>query len=89
MLIVLSDGEPLGGEGHHGVVQWHLGEVVRKVTGAGIEVYGVGICSRAVERYYNAANGSAHVVVNEIGELAVQLIRLLSGRLMVGGRKAA
>lgn len=88
MLIVLSDGWPLGGEGQHEIVRWHLGEVIRKVTGAGIEVYGVGICSNAVEHYYSAANGSDHVVVNRISELAVQLVRLLSGRLMVG-RKAA
>ena len=87
ILIVLSDGEPLGGEHFYETVRWHLGQVIRKVASAGIEIYGVGICSSSVKHYYTAANGSDYVIVNNVDELAAQLVRLLSGRLMA--RRAA
>ncbi len=82
ILIVLSDGKPLGGEEFYHLVQWHLGQVIRRVARAGIEIYGVGICSHSVKHYYTPANGSDYVIVNRVDELAVQLVRLLSGRLM-------
>ncbi len=83
ILIVLSDGEPLGGEDFYETVRWHLGQVIRRVASAGIEIYGVGICSSSVKHYYTPANGSDYVIVNKVDELAVQLVRLLSGRLMI------
>lgn len=88
IMIVLSDGMPAGGEAeNYRVVDWHLGEAVRTVSGAGIEIYGIGINSTDVLQYYNRANGSENVVVRNVSELATQVIKLLSGKLMV--RRAA
>ncbi len=87
IMIVLSDGLPYGGDPELApVVVWHLGEVIRSVSRAGIEVYGVGINSDCVEEFYNRENGSAHVVVDDVDDLASQVVRLLSGSLM---RRAA
>jgi len=85
ILIVMSDGQPCGGEN----VQNYLREVVSRIAGAGIEIYGIGIQSEAVADYYNARTGSAHVVVNEIDELAVSVFKLLKGKLLRRGRRAA
>jgi len=87
IMFVLSDGIPHGGMWEHApVVVWHLGEAVRIVARSGIEIYGIGIDSDCVEEFYTPKNGSAHVVVEDIDELATQVVKLLSGSLM---RRAA
>jgi cobalamin biosynthesis protein CobT len=85
ILIVMSDGQPCGGQN----VKDYLREVVSKISKAGIEIYGIGIESQAVAQYYNADTGSAHVVVNKIDDLAVSVFKLLKGKLLRRGRRAA
>jgi cobalamin biosynthesis protein CobT len=84
IIFVLSDGEPCGG-GHY--LNEHLNEVVKRLTRAGIEVYGIGIQTTAVRKFYNAANGSDHIVVNDLNTLAADVFRLLR-RKMLQGRAA-
>ena len=93
ILIVLSDGQPVGGRrsmgGGQDLCERFLSESVAKISKAGIEIYGVGIMTNDVQKFYKRQNGSSHVVVNKIDELAVKVFSLLKGKLLQGGRRAA
>lgn len=81
MLFVLSDGVPLGG-GHQEEMNAHLAETVRRVTRAGVEVCGIGLQTKSVERFYGREQGARCVVVNEIDKLAVTVYRLFKSRML-------
>ncbi len=70
MLVVMTDGEPDTWDSTQ--------EVVAKCRSAGVEVYGVGILSDAVEPLFGRDNA---VVVQSIGELPGKLFRLLAERM--------
>ena len=50
-MFVLSDGLPAGHRSEHPGDRF-LRETVERVNEAGIETYGIGICSDAVKRFY-------------------------------------
>ena len=92
ILVVLSDGDPAGGAPME-TACWHLGEVVRRVTSSGIEVYGMGLGeegSKSVSEYYNKANGAEAIPVPPaaMGELAVRVVKLLKKQLVKAAGKA-
>ena len=67
ILIVLSDGYP-NADGNDNDLDKHLKETVLSISKQ-IDVVGIGICSDAVERYYQK-----HVVLNSIEELPSTVI---------------
>ena len=81
VMIVFSDGQPISG-GHFGwdVFQHHLGDVVRDITFAGVDVIGVGIGDDNVSKFY-----PKHVVVKDVGDLAGQAIDMMAKALMGEG----
>lgn len=83
IIFALSDGAPLGGGTH---LEEHLTETVKRVTASGIEVYGVGIQTRAVARFYSPANGSDFIVVDALEQLPSQVFKLLRKKMVGGGR---
>jgi cobalamin biosynthesis protein CobT len=87
IMFVLSDGHPCGGA-DYSTAHWHLNEAVRKVAKAGIEIYGVGMQTESVRSYFNKENGSDHMVVNDMGTLAVRVFKLMRNKL-TNGRRAA
>jgi Mg-chelatase subunit ChlD len=69
--IVLSDGSPsyaVDGSPGRGIVS-----LVREMEKRGIEVYGVGLCSRDVARYY-----PKHIVIDDADELEGKILELLA-----------
>ena len=81
ILIVLSDGSPAGGAQHR-QNEWYLGEAIRKVTKAGIEVIGAGFGAdgaEAVKRFYTEENGAECLPVPpaELATLGQKLVSLL------------
>jgi len=80
IMFVLSDGSPCGG-GRADRMQKHLRAVIRMITKAGIEVYGVGLSSPAVANYYNKAQGAESINIDDIGQLAPKMFRLLKAKM--------
>jgi hypothetical protein len=58
------------------------------ITSTGIEVLGIGIQSSSVEQYYSARNGSSHVVVRSLDNLATEIFKLLKASLLEKRRAA-
>jgi cobalamin biosynthesis protein CobT len=52
ILIVLSDGEPASVPERHSVLNLHLSKTVERIEKAGINVIGVGIQTKSVQRFY-------------------------------------
>jgi len=77
MLFVLSDGQPAGGGASMATLAKHLKEVVKKVTAAGIHVFGIGLKSDAVEKFYNEC-----VVIDDMEALAAEVYKLVSKKIM-------
>jgi cobalamin biosynthesis protein CobT len=63
VIFVISDGHPTGSK-NTGLSALHLRNTISKVLQAGIEVYGIGICSQSVKSYYPRS-----WVVNDVEEL--------------------
>ncbi len=66
-LIVLSDGEPACSPGSYesgNMLRSHLKASVQQAKAFGVEVFGIGIMSRAVENYYDKC-----VVLNNVADL--------------------
>ena len=76
LMIVLSDGLPCA-EGDRSAQDWHLAETVKRIQSGGIEVFGIGIMSAAVKRYYRN-----HVVINKLDELPTTVMRQLEVMLL-------
>ncbi len=81
ILLVLSDGRPSVGGNYRLQVQ-HLHEVIQRVSKAGIEILGIGCEDDSVSQYYCEKNGSDHIVVDDIDQLAIRVFRLLRTRLL-------
>ncbi len=86
MLLVVSDGLPTGGPVE--LASSFLVEAVKRVAAAGIEIYGIGASSDAVRRFYNPANGSRYIVINDISTMATEVYQLVKGALTDPGKKA-
>ncbi len=82
ILLVLSDGLPAGTVTAHPLwsrQQEHLHTAVRQVRAAGIELFGIGIESDSVRRYY-----PEHVVVTSAADLPRETVRALDQLLRPG-----
>lgn len=79
VLMVLSDGFPEDDEMDRSQMFGHLKSVVRGLEEKGVEVFGIGIESGAVRRFYDKC-----VVLNDISELETELIDRMSN-VLVGG----
>jgi cobaltochelatase CobT len=69
--IILSDGSPsyaVDGDPGKGILQ-----LVREMTSRGIEVYGVGLCTEQVRRYYKN-----YIVIKDANELEGKVLELLA-----------
>jgi cobaltochelatase CobT len=86
MLIVISDGLPEG-PAPSALLRKQLHEVIREITDAGIETYGIGAGYAGVREYYCAANGAQSVVINDLTKLAVSVFKLIRSHLLT--RKSA
>jgi hypothetical protein len=75
VLFVFSDGVPAGG-GHGGEMEVHLRETVERVTANRIEVYGIGIQTDSVKRFYPRFD-----VVNDLHDLPGAVFALLKGAM--------
>ena len=58
IIFSLSDGQPIGGQYNDGTLAENIVKVCDRVRGAGIEVYGFGVCVTSPEKYY----GKKHFV---------------------------
>jgi cobalamin biosynthesis protein CobT len=67
VLFVLSDGAPTGAPPH--ISATYLAETIEAVTAAGIETHGIGMNTRAVERFY-----PSNIVVADMDDLADQAL---------------
>jgi cobalamin biosynthesis protein CobT len=75
-MIVLSDGQPAcAGDSNDQNTQ--LVKVVKNIQKAGIDIVGLGVCSNAVESYYDK-----HIVFHDSSEIASRVIGELSRMLL-------
>ena len=72
VLIVFSDGEPASQPENSEILARHLKESVAKAEKAGVAVFGIGISSDAVKKFYNNA-----VVVSDVSNLVADFYELL------------
>ena len=78
ILIVLSDGQPCADR--QGDVDTYVKNVTKYIEGSGaVELYGVGIMTRAVTKYYND-----HVVLNNSNEIEECLTQVVKSKLIRG-----
>ncbi len=82
VMIVLSDGCPCQGPGSMAESSRHLADTVKKLSGAGIEMFGIGIMSEYVEYYYPNS-----VVINDISDLPVTVMNTMESMLLGTGKK--
>lgn len=68
ILIVLSDGRPAG-HGDAADLSYHLEKTVKDIMASNIEVLGIGILDRSVEKYYPKS-----VVINKLEDLPSTII---------------
>lgn len=73
--IVLSDGRPAAHG--HGNFDDHLKSAVKMITGAGVDVVGIGICDASVKKYYPRAT-----VMNTVQDLPALVMGELKALLM-------
>ena len=71
VMIVLSDGSPNGRDSFGNIAAYTL-KAVKTAENSGIDVYGVGIKDRNVERFY-----TKNVVVNDLDELAPTILSIV------------
>ena len=64
VLIVLSDGSPACSTWDSRALEKHLLDTVKRVTGMGVEVFGIGIEDSSVRKFYKN-----HVVISRVEEL--------------------
>lgn len=81
IMIVLSDGQPSYGGANHEVLAGDLKRVINMLPKAGIEVCGIGICTKDVELFYDD-----YVVVEDIKTLATTVMSKLA-RFLEDGYK--
>ena len=80
VLMVLSDGEPNDGYSQvRGGLERHLKNVINSLAAQGVEVFGIGIESDAVESYY-----PDYAVLNDVADLEKEVIGRMEGLLLDG-----
>lgn len=84
ILLVLSDGMP----SQSGVPPLqgasNLRRAIKKATGAGLQVIGVGLKTSAPSHYYNEETGASSIVIGDLSRLASAMTKVL-GRQIEGG----
>lgn len=80
-MIVLSDGQPAGG-GSQRELHTDLKNTVKKIESAGIDVVGLGICDKSVEKYY-----TNNIVFYDPEELSQRVMAELTRMLMASAYK--
>ena len=81
IMLVLSDGHPVTGDGDRGVLQADLRRRIRRLSAAGVEMVGIGIGDAAAAAYYSPA-----IVVTELQDLPARAFEQLSRTLLESGR---
>jgi cobalamin biosynthesis protein CobT len=76
LMFVVSDGEPACAGVPWDLGKRHLKDTVKKITAAGIEVFGIGVEHKAVAAFY-----PEHVVINKIDTMAADIFKIVSKRL--------
>jgi len=77
LLIVMSDGSPAASKSSSGLEQF-TEKVIKEIEASkSIDIYGLGLCSTAVEYYYKA-----HSVVRDPAEIPSKLIELIERKIL-------
>ncbi|CAB4132842.1 CobT, cobaltochelatase, CobT subunit [uncultured Caudovirales phage] len=77
LLIVMSDGSPAATKGIHGLGEF-THQVIREIEDSKkVDIYGLGLCSRAVTYYYKANS-----IVHEPEDIPNKLIELIERKLI-------
>jgi cobalamin biosynthesis protein CobT len=84
ILMVISDGFPAHIEVALDVLNNHLRLVVKQVTSAGIEVFGIGAGTDAPAKFYNQETGASHLVIRDLRTMAKQVFKAMRDRVMKG-----
>lgn len=79
LLFVVSDGLPTAG--HQPLACKYLRETIKRVTAAGVEVYGIGAGFDGVKAFYNSDVGASHIVISKLDSMAVEVFKLVKDRL--------
>lgn len=79
IMIVLSDGDPIGGGGRAASekLKGHCKTVVKQVMESGVSVIGIGIESNSVRHYY-----PHHIVINRVDDLPKAIMNTLKQMIM-------
>ena len=75
-MMVLSDGSPAG-YGNHRDLDKHLKDTVKRLSGEGINMVGIGIETDCVKDYYEN-----YAVLNEADQLPIQVMGQLKNALL-------
>lgn len=91
ILLVLSDGSPAGGADYRANC-WYLGEAIRTISKAGVEVIGAGFGAEgasAVQEYYTPENGAEALPIppKEMASLGQKLVTLMTRKLGKGKQR--
>jgi cobalamin biosynthesis protein CobT len=77
LLIVMSDGSPAASKSSIGLEEF-TEKVIKEIEASkSIDIYGLGLCSNAVEYYYKA-----HSVVKDPSEIPSKLIELIERKIL-------
>lgn len=77
IMIVLSDGSPCAGAGDYVEQAWHLKQTVKRLNGAGFEMFGIGIQDDSVREFY-----PKHAVLHNLADLPVTVMQALEKMLL-------
>lgn len=77
LLVVMSDGSPAASKGSSGIGRF-TEKVIREIENTKVvDIYGLGLCSTAVQSYYRA-----HSVVNDPQEIPSKLLELIERKII-------
>ena len=77
LLVVMSDGSPAASKGSLGIGRF-TEKVIREIENTKVvDIYGLGLCSTAVQSYYRA-----HSVVNDPQEIPSKLLELIERKII-------
>lgn len=89
ILFVVSDGMPAATGSDFTMLNNDLRDAVTELTRAGVDVFGIGVLSDAVNEFYNKATGSASIVIDDLDQMATQVYKVVRAKLLRGNRRAA
>ena len=77
LLVVMSDGSPAASKGSYGIGRF-TEKVIQEIENTKVvDIYGLGLCSTAVQSYYRA-----HSVVNDPQEIPSKLLELIERKII-------